>query len=959
MRRITFGYKNLVFSVGIATALLSVGCRPAEEQLSEENGEPLSAEPRNAVLGAHQQQTMEEHSLEVAECAQPLTLEGQGNGQNTPTTVVNTTDVATDAAALLEAHSKHDKTMTSADSQLNAQDSTEDEAQQKASVDGKYQTLLHKIEVPSDVDDEGEFSDYGYSTTSSWKGHDNLASGFWVYVYPHWYIWAVQRPQDWSAEEGGTLEGHRERVSSVAFSPDGKTLASGSSDNTIKLWDLQSGMMTHTLTGHRNDVNVVAFSPDGSLLASASDDHTVKLWDPHTGSQGATLKAHHEGIKCIAFSPDGTMLASKDYENGIIAVWDTKTGNLRQEIDRVDWVETIVFSPDGKSMFWDDDTGGRIYSWDLRSNWFSDLTISSRSSQLIFSPDGTTLASAAGSSIKLYDAKTRRLRRMIPVSDDEIYVIAYSPDGRTLASSSGVSSMDYVQESTIKFWDSQSGKLEGKRESHVVTSLAFSADGSMLAVNGAERDRNAVSMFPVASVVAPAEATVPADSLAATDSEESESPSNPEQQARADYQVLQGSWNLVAQERDKKRHQSDSKWGMQIDGWTASMDAPGKGTTSWTYSIDSSSFPRRFDLYRRVVVQPKVEGPRRGSTRRNTRPRSDRDPLPTRLELVYQAVYELEGDKLTICLAGPGEDRPLNVSTAEGDGTRLLVLKRAQMNASASRLSKATETLDELTAHYIGSTGCIDYFQTAELIQDLAASGDPLGRLWFARCLFKGRSGFDEDTEAAQAIAQEVIGLVQQRASQNDLHAQFLCGSALEEGLGTEENKNEAARWYRIAGQKGHPIAAHNLSFIHKYAGRVDEAVLWTSRAAETGHAKAMNNMGVFYHDGDTILGESRHKAQLWFERAAAAGVPEARENLSDGENTGGNWATMPLNYVLGHGSAASGQYPSYRSGPGWDEDTRYEQYKTRQRWVEGRERLNQSVPGFQPIPQNALGIRP
>ncbi|WP_347339541.1 WD40 repeat domain-containing protein, partial [Planktothrix sp. FACHB-1355] len=106
-----------------------------------------------------------------------------------------------------------------------------------------------------------------------------------------------------------TLTGHSNSVNSVAFSPDGQTLASGSFDDTIKIWDIRSGKLKTTLTGHSNWVRSVAFSPDGQTLASGSDDNTIKIWDIHSGKLKTTLTGHSDNVNSVAFSPDGQTLA--------------------------------------------------------------------------------------------------------------------------------------------------------------------------------------------------------------------------------------------------------------------------------------------------------------------------------------------------------------------------------------------------------------------------------------------------------------------------------------------------------------------------------------------------------------------------------------------------------------------------------------------------------------------------
>ncbi|RME04655.1 MAG: hypothetical protein D6805_02290 [Planctomycetota bacterium] len=147
-----------------------------------------------------------------------------------------------------------------------------------------------------------------------------------------------------------TLTGHSSWVGSVAFSPDGKLLASASADNTIKLWEVASRRSIATLTGHRNWVRSVAFSPDGKLLASASDDDTVKVWKVASWQCIATLTEHGADVYSVAFSPDGKLLASGSKDN-TVKVW--KVGSwqcIATLTGHGDYVRSVAFSPDGKLL---------------------------------------------------------------------------------------------------------------------------------------------------------------------------------------------------------------------------------------------------------------------------------------------------------------------------------------------------------------------------------------------------------------------------------------------------------------------------------------------------------------------------------------------------------------------------------------------------------------------------------
>ena len=282
-----------------------------------------------------------------------------------------------------------------------------------------------------------------------------------------WYYW---QPKAHLALK--TLRGHLDAVTSVAFSPDGRRILTGSNDGTAKVWNAASGKELVTLKGHRGAVACAAFSPDGRRIATASTDGTAKVWEAASGRELLTLKGHPGEVMSVAYSPDGQRIVTGSGDH-TARVWEAASGrDLLALKGHSDLVHAAAFSPDGQRIVtgsWD----GTVRVWEAASGRaLRALDGHSRVFSVAFSPDGRRIVRGSeDGTAEVWDAASGEELFTLKGHTVLVTSVAFSPDGRRIVTGS------YDQ--TARVWDAANGRelLKLKGHSAQVLGAAFSSDG--------------------------------------------------------------------------------------------------------------------------------------------------------------------------------------------------------------------------------------------------------------------------------------------------------------------------------------------------------------------------------------------------------------------------------------------------------------------------------------------------
>ncbi|MBW4523372.1 MAG: PD40 domain-containing protein [Scytolyngbya sp. HA4215-MV1] len=304
-------------------------------------------------------------------------------------------------------------------------------------------------------------------------------------------LWSRHRSHDQQSKpsfinsSAKLLHGHTNWVWDIAFSPDGRWLASASRDGTLRLWNVQDGQAIYVLDGHTHDVYGLVISADGQWLISSGQDNTVRLWHLQSGQSLKTLRGYTGGIHSLSLSPDGQLLASSRQDE-TIQLWHLQLDRhlltlhpYKTFSSPTRWVSSLTnlsFSPDGQTLAINRHDGS-IALWQIQTGQLDQWSAHSASLwTVLFSPEGQRLASSSDDrTIRLWDVQTHHCLRVLRGHEGGIRAIAFAPSGQGLASGS--------YDSTTRLWDLQTGACLKILQGHTdaVFTVAFDSSSQILA----------------------------------------------------------------------------------------------------------------------------------------------------------------------------------------------------------------------------------------------------------------------------------------------------------------------------------------------------------------------------------------------------------------------------------------------------------------------------------------------
>jgi WD40 repeat protein len=333
------------------------------------------------------------------------------------------------------------------------------------------------------------------------EGHRVVAApdgGLSTIITDNHYLHLVDR----DGVEVRKLAGHTAYLAAAAFTPDGRLVASGSNDRTLRLWDVATGKELHICRGHGDQVCAIAFAPDGKTIASASWDGTLRLWDVATGKELRCFTGHHCEALGVAFLSNGRIVSCGI--DGTMRIWDIANGKERRRWKvHESGVRAVALAKDGKGVY-SVDGNGTMQIWDVESAGEPQpKPFSPKSTQVggrpntprsemepdgvhsaVFAPNGKTIALGHYSgTIRLCDAETGKVLRVVGRHPGIVWGLAFSPDGKTLASSAR-------RHGVVRLWDVETGALVRSYPGHGggISRVLFTRDGQRLIAAGGSFD---------------------------------------------------------------------------------------------------------------------------------------------------------------------------------------------------------------------------------------------------------------------------------------------------------------------------------------------------------------------------------------------------------------------------------------------------------------------------------------